>query len=62
MSMNAVDMHANKMHVATLLFRTPYHMAIQRDCSEGTVEPLNKGHFGDNKNSADLFFVERFSL
>ena len=26
-----------------------------------TVEPLNKGHFGDNINSADLFFVERFS-
>ena len=26
-----------------------------------TVEPLNKGHFGDNMNSADLFFVERFS-
>ena len=23
--------------------------------------PLNKGHFGDNINSADLFFVERFS-
>ena len=26
-----------------------------------TVEPLNKGHFGDNINSADLFFVERLS-
>ena len=26
-----------------------------------TVEPPNKGHFGDNINSADLFFVERFS-
>ena len=26
-----------------------------------TVEPLNKGHFGDNINSADLFFAERIS-
>ena len=26
-----------------------------------TVEPLNKGHFEDDINSADLFFVERFS-
>ena len=26
-----------------------------------TVEPQNKGHFGDNINLADLFFVERFS-
>ena len=25
------------------------------------MEPLNKGHFGDSINSADLFFVERFS-
>ena len=25
------------------------------------MEPPNKGHFGDNINSADLFFVERFS-
>ena len=25
------------------------------------VEPPNKGHFGDDINSADLFFVERFS-
>ena len=25
------------------------------------MEPLNKGHFGDYTNSADLFFVERFS-
>ena len=29
--------------------------------SANLVEPLNKGHFGDNINSADLFFVERFS-
>ena len=26
-----------------------------------TAEPLNKGHFGDDINSADLVFVERFS-
>ena len=26
-----------------------------------TVEPPNKGHFGDNINSADLSFVERLS-
>ena len=26
-----------------------------------TGEPPNKGHFGDDINSADLFFVERFS-
>ena len=26
-----------------------------------TVEPPNEGHFGDNINSANLFFVERFS-
>ena len=26
-----------------------------------TVEPLNEGHFGDNTNSADLFFAQRFS-
>ena len=26
-----------------------------------TVGPPNKEHFGDNMNSADLFFVERFS-
>ena len=26
-----------------------------------TVEPLNKGQFGDIINSADLFFVERLS-
>ena len=26
-----------------------------------TVRPLNKGHFGEDINSADLFFVERFS-
>ena len=25
------------------------------------VEPPNKGHFGANKNSVDLFSVERFS-
>ena len=25
------------------------------------LEPPNKGHFGDDINSADLFFVERFS-
>ena len=25
------------------------------------VEPLNKGHFGDYMNSADLFIIERFS-
>ena len=25
-----------------------------------TVEPANKGHFGDNINSADLFLVEVF--
>ena len=30
-------------------------------CFETTVEPPNKGHFGDNINSVDLFFVERFS-
>ena len=30
-------------------------------CGGTTVEPLNKRHFGDNINSADLFFVERFS-
>ena len=24
-------------------------------------EPLNTGHFGDDMNSADSFFVERFS-
>ena len=27
-----------------------------------TVGPPNKGHFGDNMNSADLFFVERFKM
>ena len=27
----------------------------------GTVDPPNKGHFGDSINPADLFFVERFS-
>ena len=26
-----------------------------------TEEPPNKGHFGDNINSADMFFVERLS-
>ena len=26
-----------------------------------TAEPPNKGHFGDHINSADSFFVERFS-
>ena len=26
-----------------------------------TVQPLNKGHFGDNINSAVLSFVERLS-
>ena len=26
-----------------------------------TVKPPNKGHFGDDINSADFFFVERFS-
>ena len=26
-----------------------------------TVEPPNTGHFGDNLNSADMLFVERFS-
>ena len=26
-----------------------------------TLGLLNKGHFGDDINSADLFFVERFS-
>ena len=26
-----------------------------------TVKPPNKGHFRDNINSADLFFVERYS-
>ena len=26
-----------------------------------TVAPPNKGHFGDDINSADLSFVERFS-
>ena len=26
-----------------------------------TVEPSNEGHFGDNSNLTDLFFVERFS-
>ena len=25
------------------------------------MEPANKGHFEDNKYSADLFFVERFT-
>ena len=25
------------------------------------VEPPNKGHFGNDINPADLFFVERFS-
>ena len=26
-----------------------------------TMVPLKKGHFGDDINSADLFFVERLS-
>ena len=26
-----------------------------------TIEPPNKGHFGDDINSADLLFVERLS-
>ena len=30
-------------------------------CIQHTVEPPDKGHFGDNLNSADLFFVKRFS-
>ena len=25
-----------------------------------TVEPPNKGHFGDDINSADMFFAEKF--
>ena len=29
---------------------------------DNTVEPPNKGHFGDNINSADLVFVVRFSF
>ena len=28
---------------------------------EVEVGPLNRGHLGDDINSADLFFVERFS-
>ena len=26
------------------------------------MEPPDKGHFGDNINSAELFFVQRFPL
>ena len=26
------------------------------------MEPPNKGNFGDNMNSLDLFFIERFSF
>ena len=29
--------------------------------NNATVEPLNKGHFGDNINSAVLSFIERLS-
>ena len=28
---------------------------------QNTVEPLNKGHFGDNINSAVLSFIEKLS-
>ena len=35
-------------------------MARPSSYNTGAVEPLNKGHFGDDLNSADLFFVERF--
>jgi len=31
------------------------------NCSQSTVEPLNKGQFGNNINSAVVFFVERLS-
>ena len=35
---------------------------LQTFKEENTVEPPNKGHFGDNMCSPDLSFVERFHL
>ena len=35
-----------------------YMIAMCKPC---TVEPPNKGHLGDDINSADSFFVERLS-
>ena len=40
-----------------ILFAQSFDYTLTKD---RTVEPLNKGHFGDNINSADLSFVERF--
>ena len=38
-----------------------YTVLIDDNLLDYTVEPLNKGHFGDNINSADVSFVERLS-
>ena len=43
-------------------FTTHHHiMNNTMSCIRSAVEPLNKGHFGDNINSAVLFFMERLS-
>ena len=49
------------------IFTCKMHVCVQqtdignRWLLEITVEPPNKGHFGDNINSAVLSFVERLS-
>ena len=47
---------SNAMHTAHKIVGRILLWGIQH-----TGEPLNKGHFGDDINSADLFFVERLS-
>ena len=37
-------------------------MYVYNTSNYDIVEPPDKGHFGDNVNSADLFFIERFYL
>ena len=39
--------------------RSTYYPGVST--KHGIVEPPNKGHIWDDINSADLFFVERFS-
>ena len=50
--------------VSLLLYQVSLSAAIdvsQIYCYDTSVKPLNKGHFGDNINSAVLSFMERVS-
>ena len=64
MSTHAVGVSTSTT-IDTLTYATGYVDNIYGTTHTATaavlVEPPNKGHFGDSMNSADLFFVERFS-